>query len=263
MIPKIIHYCWLSGEPYPEKIQNCIASWKEKLPDYKIRLWDMNSFDVNSIAFVREAVSVKKWAFAADYIRLYALYTEGGIYLDSDVLVQKSFNTFLNNDFFTAVEYHPHVIKENETLSLLNEDGSSKKNGERIPGIGLQAAVIASIPNHPFVKDAMTWYNENHFILQEGSLNNTFIAPDVLAMFAVKFGFRFKNEEQHLKCNMQILPSNIFAGDMEFDIDDNTVAIHLTLNSWKPKKNNLWAFIMKKIKYNRISRIIMNCINRS
>ena len=263
MIPKIIHYCWLSGEPYPEKIQNCIASWKEKLHDYKIRLWDMNSFDVNSIAFVREAVSVKKWAFAADYIRLYALYTEGGIYLDSDVLVQKSFNTFLNNDFFTAVEYHPHVIKENETLSLLNEDGSSKKNGERIPGIGLQAAVIASIPNHPFVKDAMTWYNENHFILQEGSLNNTFIAPDVLAMFAVKFGFRFKNEEQHLKCNMLILPSNIIAGDMEFDIDDNTVAIHLTLNSWKPKKNNLWAFIMKKLKYNRISRIIMNCINRS
>ena len=89
MIPKIIHYCWLSGEPYPEKIQNCIASWKERLPDYKIKLWDMNSFDVNSIDFVREAVSVKKWAFAADYIRLYALYREGGIYLDSDVLVKK------------------------------------------------------------------------------------------------------------------------------------------------------------------------------
>ena len=258
MIPKIIHYCWLSGEPYPDKIQNCIASWKEILPDYRIRLWDMNSFNVNSIDFVREAISVKKWAFAADYIRLYALCTEGGIYLDSDVLVQKSFDTFLNNDFFTAVEYHPKVIKENDTLSLLNEDGSSKKNGEQKTGIGLQAAVIASIPNHPFIKDAMTWYNDNHFILQDGSFNNLFIAPDVLAMYAEKYGFRFVNEEQHLKNNMLVLPSNIIAGDMDFDIDENTVAIHLTLNSWKPKKNSFWSFIMKKIKYNRIARKYWN-----
>lgn len=258
MIPKIIHYCWLSGEPYPEKIQNCISSWKEILPDYEIRLWDINSFDVYSIDFVKEAVSVKKWAFAADYIRLYALYTEGGIYLDSDVLVQKPFDTFLNNDFFTAVEYHPNVIKENDTLSLLNEDGSSINNGERKPGIGLQAAVIASIPNHPFIKDAMTWYKENHFILQDGSFNNVFIAPDVLAMFAEKYGFRFVNKEQHLKNNMLVLPSNIIAGDMEFDNDKNTVAIHLTLNSWKPKKNSFWSFITKKIKYNRIARKYWN-----
>lgn len=69
MIPKIIHYCWLSGDPYPEKIQQCIASWKAILPDYKIKLWDMNSFDTNSIDFVKEAVLLKKWAFAADYIR--------------------------------------------------------------------------------------------------------------------------------------------------------------------------------------------------
>ncbi len=89
MIPKIIHYCWLSSEPYPEKIQNCIDSWKKILPDYEIKLWNMNNFDINSIDFVKEACSVKKWAFASDYIRLYALYNYGGIYLDSDVLIKK------------------------------------------------------------------------------------------------------------------------------------------------------------------------------
>lgn len=47
MIPKIIHFCWMSGDPYPEKIKKCINSWKEKLPDYEIRLWDANSFDIN------------------------------------------------------------------------------------------------------------------------------------------------------------------------------------------------------------------------
>ncbi len=238
MIPKKIHYCWLSGEPFPEKVQECILSWEEKLPDYEIKLWDINSFDVNSVDFVREAISVKKWAFAADYIRLYALYTEGGIYLDSDVFVQKSFDELLNNDFFTAVEYHPECVKEKNTLSLLNEDGSSKKNGEVKPGIGIQAAVIGSIKNHPYLKEVMTWYNENHFILHDGSLNNKIIAPDVLAIFAERFGFKFKNEEQHLKDNMLVLPSNFIAGDLTYDISDNTIALHLSMNGWRPKKKN-------------------------
>ncbi len=253
MIPKIIHYCWLSGEPYPEKIQECIDSWKEVLPDYNFKLWDMTNFDINSVDFVKEAVSVKKWAFAADYIRLYALYTEGGIYLDSDVLVKKSFNSFLYNDFFSAVEYHPYCIQENNTLTLLNEDGSSKIRGQRKPGIGLQAAVIGSIPKHPYIKDVMKWYNNNHFILQDGSYNNEFIAPDVLAMFAEEYGFKFVNKEQRIQNNMLIVPSNVIAGNVGFDINDNTVAIHLTLNSWKPKppKEGFISRLIKKIKYNR------------
>lgn len=254
MIPKIIHYCWLSGDPYPEKIQKCIASWKEKLPDYKIKLWDMNSFDINSVQFVKEAVSLKKWAFAADYIRLYALCTEGGIYLDSDVLMQKSFDEFLENDFFTAVEFHPNCVKDNNTLELLNADGSSKNPGERKPGIGIQAAVMGAVPEHPYVKEAMKWYQENHFILEDGKLNNVFIAPDVLAMVAENYGFKYKNERQILKDNMLILPSNIIAGDLEFDVDNSTVALHLTLNSWNPQKKGFFAVTLKKLKSNKFIR---------
>ena len=84
-IPKIIHYCWLSGDPYPELVQFCMQSWKEKLPDYDFVLWDKSHFDIHSVPWVEQACSAKKWAFAADYIRLYALYNYGGIYLDSDV----------------------------------------------------------------------------------------------------------------------------------------------------------------------------------
>ena len=58
------------------------------MPDYEIIRWDRNKFSIESVPFVNEAYSVKKWAFASDYIRLYALYNEGGIYLDSDVLVR-------------------------------------------------------------------------------------------------------------------------------------------------------------------------------
>ena len=85
MIPKIIHWCWLSGDPYPPKIQACLDTWKKVLPDYEIILWDTNRFDVNSTPWTKQAFEVKKYPFVADYIRLYAIYNYGGIYLDSDV----------------------------------------------------------------------------------------------------------------------------------------------------------------------------------
>ena len=84
MIPKIIHFCWLSDEPYPESIQKCMNSWKEKLPDYEIWKWDFKRFPKGSAKWVDQAFEKRKYAFAADYIRLYALSNYGGIYPDSD-----------------------------------------------------------------------------------------------------------------------------------------------------------------------------------
>ena len=79
MIPKIIHLCWFSGEEYPPFIKRCIDTWKEFLPDYKIKVWDSDSFDFDSVPFVREAYKARKWAFVADYIRLYALYMNAAL----------------------------------------------------------------------------------------------------------------------------------------------------------------------------------------
>lgn len=104
MIPKIIHYCWLSEDPYPAKIKMCIKSWKIFLPDYEFMLWDLNRFDINSSIWVKQAYDEKKYAFAADYIRLYALQEYGGIYLDTDVEVIKSFNDLLDLPYFVCAE---------------------------------------------------------------------------------------------------------------------------------------------------------------
>ena len=102
MIPKKIHFCWLSGGGMPLWIQKCINSWKEVMPDYEVIHWDRNKFNIESVPFVNEAYSAKKWAFASDYIRLYALYKEGGIYLDADVFVRKPFDRFLIYNFFVS-----------------------------------------------------------------------------------------------------------------------------------------------------------------
>ncbi|MFI3319820.1 MAG: glycosyltransferase [Rikenellaceae bacterium] len=104
MIPKKIHFCWLSGDEYPPLIEKCLETWQRVLPDYEIILWDTKRFDINSVDWVRGAFEAKKYAFAADYIRFYALYTEGGIYLDSDVEVLKSFDPLLDAKSFMGYE---------------------------------------------------------------------------------------------------------------------------------------------------------------
>ena len=104
MIPRIIHYCWISGDPFPEKIQRCIDSWHRVLPDYDFVLWDAEKAFAIGSRYVNEAISYKKYAFAADFIRFYALYTYGGIYLDSDVEVLKSFDDLLSLKYFIGKE---------------------------------------------------------------------------------------------------------------------------------------------------------------
>ena len=141
MIPKIIHYCWLSGDPFPLEIQRCIDTWHKMLPDYEFRLWDTKRFDIDSTKWTRQAFDNKKYAFAADYIRLYALYNEGGIYLDSDVFVYKSFDELLSLPYFIGCdqigafeaavigaekgcEWIGEILKRYDGREFVKEDGS-------------------------------------------------------------------------------------------------------------------------------------------
>lgn len=143
MIPKIFHLCWLSGDPYPKKIEFCINSWKKYNPDYEVMLWDTNRFDVNSNPWVKEAFEAKKYAFVADYIRLYAVYNFGGIYLDSDVEVIKPFDDVLGLPYFVGSE---------------TDDNS------------LELAAFGAEKGLPWVKTAMDYYENRHFLKEDGSM---------------------------------------------------------------------------------------------
>ena len=104
MIPKTIHYCWFGGNPYPPLVEQCIDSWKGQLPDYQIKRWDESNSPIDNCRFAKHAFKIKRWAFVADYVRLYALYHEGGIYLDTDMFVLKSFDPLLQHDCFLGLE---------------------------------------------------------------------------------------------------------------------------------------------------------------
>lgn len=143
MIPKIIHLCWLSEDEYPPMIKKCIESWKRHLPDYEIWLWDTKRFDINSVLWTEQAYECKKYAFAADYIRLYALYHYGGIYLDSDIFVYKSFDDLLNLPYFIGEDF-VHLF---------------------------EPAVIGCEAGLPWIETVLNRYRERPFIMKDGSID--------------------------------------------------------------------------------------------
>lgn len=104
MIPKKIHYVWLGRGEKSQKIKDCIASWQKFMPDYEIKEWNEDNFDINYNDFTRQSYDLKQYAFTSDVVRLYALYKEGGIYMDTDVLMYKPLYDFENEQGFTGFE---------------------------------------------------------------------------------------------------------------------------------------------------------------
>ena len=135
MIPKIIHYVWVGGNPKPKNIQRCMKTWRKHLKDYKIIEWNENNFDIHENKYVEEAYKAKKWAFVSDYIRAKAVYEYGGIYLDTDVRVLKKLDSLLNNRAFIGFENNDY----------------------------LSAAIFGAEMNHPFMKDILNYYNNRDF----------------------------------------------------------------------------------------------------
>jgi len=198
-IPKKIHYCWLSGERMPKEILSSIKSWEKAMPDYELVLWDKNRLDINSVPWVAQACSKKKWALASDYIRAYAVYNEGGIYLDSDVYVIKPMDDLLNYDFFSCFEW------SNSTKIFKDVYNSDLDNIQIVGSIQIEPAIFGGIKGLPFLKDCMDWYENHDFILPDGSLYyQRAFAPHIYSAILQKYGFRYIEEEQKLNNNMII-----------------------------------------------------------
>lgn len=196
MIPKIIHYCWLSGEPYPKLINQCINSWKKIMPDYEIILWDTNRIDINSNKWLKQAYENKKYAFAADYIRFYALYNYGGIYLDADVEVLKSFNSLL------------------EQQQFIGEEASGD----------IEAAVIGVEKGMSWVKECLDYYMNRPFIKENGDYD---MRPVPLLISEV---IADKKEYIDIKPFYYFSPKNFCIGDIS--IRKETYCIHHFDGKW-------------------------------
>ncbi len=240
MIPKKIHYCWLSNDPFPRKIRKCMDTWCKMLPDYEFKLWNTHNFDIDRVPFVKQAYEQRKWAFAADYIRMYALYHEGGIYLDSDVKVLKSFDSLLNHGFMSSLEYHPTQIEKDGSRAMIDADGHRIKEGF-VSGIQIQAAVMGAEKGNRFVADVLDWYQTHDFINPDGTLLTNVVSPMIYAQVAEKYGFLYKDEDQQLADDVMIYRSETFAGN-KHEVTPASYAVHLCAHSWHP---TAWEKIRK------------------
>ena len=220
-IPKVIHYCWFSNDAYPEKIQKCIDSWRKHLPDYKIICWNYNNFPRGKSKWVDEAFDAKKYAFAADYIRCYALYHYGGIYLDSDVEVLKSFDDLLSFPYFIGLE---------------NE-------GE------WEAAVMGSLKHNNLFRQMLEYYDNRCFI-KDKSYDVTPL-PHILSnigrrTYKVKY-LKTLNDYSVESTDLQILPYDYFSPKSyktgNLSITERTYTIHHFTASWHGKKEYLYKIV--------------------
>ena len=213
MIPKIIHYIWFSDPPnYPDDVVECINSWKDKLPDYEIKLWNTKNFDISVCRYVQEAYQEKKFAFASDYVRLWVLYNYGGIYLDSDIEVLKNFDDLLDNKGFTCFE-----------------DTN-----------GIAAWIFGSEKGNPLFKEFMDDYEGRRFILGDGQYDTT-PNPVPITKRLVEHGLQVNGEYQKLD-QITVYPMDYFCPfnpyrEGEDCFTENTYANHHFNGGWKKVSN--------------------------
>ena len=227
MIPKIIHLMWFGGGEYPEEIKKCLDSWKKNLPDYEIKKWDYDMAQKIDIPYLQDALKSKKWAFAADVVRLYALYKYGGVYMDADIFITGRFDQYMERGVHFFQEYHKNM-PINDCI-----DSAGHRIGKKVIGCGIQAAFIIAEKGHPYIKMLLENYKLRHFELDEAGKvkKDEFIAPDIYAINLEKYGYIYRDEYQDLGCNVCVHPSYYVAGGPS-ELTTKAFAIHECAHSW-------------------------------
>lgn len=214
MIPKKIHYCWFGKGKMPELALKCIESWRVNLPDYELKEWNENSFDINSNFYVKEAYESRKFAFVTDYVRLYALYTEGGIYMDTDVEVLKNLDPFLDLPAFSGFEDNVHIPT------------------------GIMAAEKGSV----WAGWQLKYYDDRHFLLPDGTLDLT-TNVEIIGRLMGEKGFILRNGLYNFQNIITIFPRDYFCPKShttgKIELTQNTYTIHHFAGSWKSTSDRL------------------------
>lgn len=215
MIPKIVHYVWVGGNPKPKDIKKCMKTWKKYLPDYEFKEWNEKNFDINSHQFTKDAYRAKKWAFVSDYIRAYAIYNEGGIYLDTDNLVVRNFDNLLSNRAFVGYETPDYAF----------------------------TACFGAEKGHPLLKDMLEFYDSFKFEFDKNDQLKNVNTRTVSDLLVEKYDCKLGNIEQNLKEGIKVYKDDVLCNPSK-----NSYAIHVFTGTWLEGKRDLKYKISKYLK---------------
>lgn len=231
MIPKTIHYCWFGKGEMPQLAKDCIASWHKYMPDWEYKLWNEENFDVNTVPYTKEAYEARKFAFVSDYVRLWALYNEGGLYLDVDFEVFKSFDNLMGWNAFAGYEGSKHLP--------------------------VMMGVVASRPNGNWVKEQLDAYENRHFIRLDGSLDLTTNVRFISNRMRQN-GFEQNGIEQDY-LDLHVFPVDYFCPRQttgEYFRTENTYCEHRGLDSWSKSRGGWKTAIGKVVGSKNMIRLI-------
>ena len=226
MIPKIIHYCWFGRNPLPPLAEKCIASWRKFFPDYEIKEWNEDNFDVNILPYTADAYSAGKYAFVSDFARFWVLYRQGGVYFDTDVEVIRPMDDVLERGPFMGFE----ICGDGRPIAVA-------------PGLGLAAE-----PGMPLYREILDRYETMLFALEDGSLNPYSMIPMVTELLVAK-GLKGGGKIEHVG------GVDIYPPDWLNPFDDltgrlrktkNTRTIHWFAKSWLPPEPT-WKVFAKRV----------------
>lgn len=226
MIPKVIHYCWFGRNPLPESAVKCIDSWRRYMPDYEIKEWNEDNFDVNGIPYTADAYKAGKFAFVSDYARYKILYEHGGVYFDTDVELIKPIDDILERGAFMGIE--------SIAITLVGFVGYPMI----APGLGM-----AVEPGHEFYRLMIERYQGIEFY-KNGSIN----LDDVIVLMTTKqfmqAGLKKANELQYV-ADIWLYPIDYFNPFEDvtgrLNITENTRSIHWYARSWlKQSPVRIW-----------------------
>jgi len=232
MIPKVIHYCWFGRNPLPKSAKKCVSSWKKFMPDYEIKEWNEDNFDVNIIPYTHDAYEAKKYAFVSDYARFWILYHYGGVYFDTDVEVIRPMDDLIEKGAFMGWEAH-----DSRGIWCVN------------PGLGLAAP-----RNMTLYKEILNRY-ELMELYEKGGRVSAYTMIPMIKDFLVYKGIKLDGSLQEVG-GVYIYPSSFFnpmdSVSGKIIITRETRSIHWYSMSWMPKK------VQWKVKIMRTIRRILN-----
>lgn len=230
MVSKIIHLCWFSDDPYPVEIKVCLESWRRVLPDYEVKVWRMADARAIGMPYINEALDARRWAFASDVVRFYAVYTYGGVYMDSDVFIYRRFDEFIPDEGFVTF---------NERI----EDHWTE--------FGLQAAFFIGSKGNAFCREMLDYYSSRHYIGPDGSQDNT-ISPYTMRSIAEKYGYRCDDSAPQRLGALTVYPTRFLAPRKRYKVTGETVGQHRVYGSWRKRKFGRRIEIAVKHVYNVI-----------
>lgn len=197
-----------------------MQSWEMHLQGYEFIEWNEDNFDVSAWLFAAEAYKEKKYAFVADVARLYALFSQGGVYLDTDVEILKPLDPFLVNRAFTGFEKGKDL-----TTGLMGAEAGSE-----------------------WIREFMQLYDGRHFILPDGGLDMTTNVRRITDYMVHEYGLREDGSFQDFEGLVTVYPGDYFSPLNPFTrrlvCTPNTVAIHHYMASWEPRTP---AYVFRRI----------------